>query len=92
MHAVVCHRGSSAHDARTVRCPKSPHTQSFQTSQCTPKASKQGFPQELCFFFGTAHRPPPTVTNRQPPTANRQPLFNRAAMVLCLVHVMTMKQ
>ena len=35
---------------------------------------------------------PPTA-NRQPPTAaNRQPLFKTVSVVLCLAHVLTMKQ
>ena len=48
----------------------------------------------------TRHQPP--TTNRQPPTANRrrlpptanrhQPFFNRVSVVLCLGHVLTMKQ
>ena len=37
------------------------------------------------------HQPP--TANRQPPTAaNRHPLFNTASVVLCLAHVLTMKQ
>ena len=36
---------------------------------------------------------PPTVNRQPPPTAaNRQPLFNNASVVLCLAHVLTLKQ
>ena len=56
----------------------------------------------------TAHRQPPPTAHRQPPTANchplptaatqpptaanRPPLFNTASAVLCLAHVLTIKQ
>ena len=41
----------------------------------------------------TANRQPPQTDHRQPPTAaNRQPLFNTVSVVLCLAHVLTLKQ
>ena len=46
-------------------------------------------------FLRTApkDRQSPTATNRRAPTAtNRQPSFNTVSVVLCLAHVLTMKQ
>ena len=40
----------------------------------------------------TANRQPPPTANRQSPIANRQPLFYTASVVMCLAHVLTMKQ
>ena len=78
--------------ALTARAPapvlKNPHF--FLLLGTSLKKGSQRPPTELP--TATNRQLPPTA-NRQPPTAaNRQPLFNTVSVVLCLAHVLTMKQ
>ena len=72
-----------------------PHCADHSTRTCQDSnRHRQPPPTTNCQPPSAAHRhQPPTANRHQPPTAaNRQPLFNTVSVVLCLAHVLTMKQ
>ena len=71
----ICPQLPLSHDSPEGQPPRTTNHQTPAANRQPPNASRQ----------------PPTANRHQPPTADRQPSFNTVSVVLCLVHVLTLK-